>query len=702
MNPISFSDAGMTLTVDPVTGTARATAGDADIWTGSVVPALIVSGPDGRETRYPAISGTSGARDSVALVMDYGTGVSGRCELVHDDHGLLLRDLTLEFSATYSLCEVLFGVSPLTDEERRAVSDRSVPQWPDWSALAVCVPGLDPARSSSIARRWDLGQADVALGSFGPASGTPYGAAFPRPVLASAFGDDRGWVMIGAARIPTAQVSLMARATSFAMRWQFADDLWGHRSVVTIGDALRIGLAANPAEAWLWYSRSLPVSPRSRPRSATMTSFNTWGDFRHQSFDIDAQVRSALEVDAEVLVLDDGWETEESSGLPDSERIGDLDELVERIHAEGLEVGFWQSVGWVANPDLFGLTPDDLLCDSEGDPVKTNWALNPRDHAKFMVDPSTAGGQRFLRERTRRLAETYRPALFKLDFAYAFPSVTHAVPRDPEWRGEQLAYRVSEFIIGVAKQAHPEVAMLGYGAHPQFADLFDVISLDDMGDGGFENEAISHRHWSVWAAALGGWGIPVNGSGGYNSDQDGEVILNTAVLGSPGVIFATQDLREPAGVRKAARRRAIARWHRRTATWNPVWLDSDLGSPERQPRVRSWARSEPGGVSSLALRPSANGGRSTTFEGLSATGPVAVIAQGDSGLDQAAGTVAIIPCGAATITVPCRGTAVVTAFRERTAEPTTVTATDGAIVLTATDGDLDSGFEGWTVHRDDL
>lgn len=706
--PVTYNCDGLRLTI-PTNGSAASVFADdaaVPVWEGTLLPALVLVADGAAALHYPSVAEVAQGDRSVALTLEYGSHARGSCVLRVDTDGVVLDDLVFEFAEGVALADVYFGLSPLTAGQRQAVADFTVPEWPDWSAAAMCSPGMDPATSRSIARRWEMGQADVALGSFGPASGTPYGAAFPRPVYSAMMGDDRGWVLVGAVDIPAGEASLMMRGTSAAMRWQVRDDLWGTRNRVEFGRALRLLLAPDPVTAWHRYAATFPPAQRPALPSAFATTFNTWGDYRHGDYSTPRQVTMAKRYGAETLVLDQGWETQDGSALPDSDRIGSLSDLASELDLADVRIGFWQAVAWIDTPEAFGLGVEDLIVGADGVPIKTNWALDPRQGARFLIDPSSERARRFLVERTKALVAIYEAATIKLDFAYAFPSVARAVPRDPALRGERLAYAISTLLADAAREAGADVSVLGYSAHPAYAAIFDVISLDDMGDGGFENEGLSHRHWSVWASALGSLGIPVSGSSGYNVAQDGEIVLNTAVLGSPGAIFAGSELEDSEANRTHARRLGIGRWHRRTAQWWPLWLDSELGSPDRQPRVASWGRleGEERRLTALALRSSSPHSLADARPpGFESSADVAIIALGDGDLKRGTAVAAVIPVTSGEVRLPLVATAArVEMYRPgRPPEVTLIDVTDDAVSLVITESDLDEGVEGWVVERVD-
>ncbi len=250
-------------------------------------------------------------------------------------------------------------------------------------------------------RRWDLGQAIVALGLFGPALGSPYGAAFPRPTYSAGFGDDRGWLVAGTGEIVDAALTLDVRGTVGALRWRYREDLLagpgGRRR--SWNAPLRLTWAAHAVEA---FERYFATFERGRPDAspdAALAAWNSWGDFRRRDYRLDDLGAAAKELGAGVLVLDDGWETSISNGIADEVKLPQLRARLDAIRAGGMAVGFWQSVGWIDDPAAVGLTDDDLLLGVDGHPRRANWSARPPRHDRplrarpqLTADPALLGG----------------------------------------------------------------------------------------------------------------------------------------------------------------------------------------------------------------------------------------------------------------------------------------------------------------------
>jgi hypothetical protein len=634
------------------------------IWSGSLLPLFwLVGGDDDRRQAIKAtFAGTSGreAQDQGVIELTLGDLGTGRMRVNVQPRCLQMEQLEVNWHGTPPrLVAMYVGTEVLTEEQRAAVPTLERPFWPNWQALGFVIPSAKTSPMQSFFRRWDFGHADIALGSFGPAMGTPYSAAFPRPLLAAGIGNDRGVVCLGAGDVPAAALTLQIRSSSGCLEWLYREDLWGGPAdrCRRWEQPLRLCWEATAWQAYRRYFRSFDVPPSERHHAKAF--MGTWGDFRLMRFDLRATVDRAVDElgGGQVLCIDDAWESFAGSGEVHAQRLPRLAEDLDYARSRGLDIGVWQSCGWIADFRRVGLTEDDVMLNRDGRPMRTNWALDPHDEPKlaFCLDPSSARARAFLAERTRRLMTRYRPALLKLDFSYGLPGPDACAPRDPRDRGERLGWTLLRTIAEAAKAVDPAVTILGYSLHPGWDGVQDLVALDDLGDAGTD-EAGGHAEWSAWAALLGDRGRAIMGSSGYAWEVDTEVLLNTAVLGAPGMnLPRVRPDGSPPTPASLARRRAVTRWYRREARWEPLWLDSTAGTFSRPPQLRNWGRLEPGPdggrVTVLALRdPTAAGRADARLRGLHGTGCWALLAQGDA--DVFTGALAVVPFAAGTVWIP--------------------------------------------------
>jgi hypothetical protein len=320
--------------------------------------------------------------------------------------------------------------------------------------------------------------------------------------------------------------------------------------------------------------------------------FNTWGLWREKKYVITPIADFARQLGASMLVLDDGWESSQGSGLPNSKRFPHLSSDLTSIHDSGMTHGVWETLGWVDDTAALGLRAADLIIGKNGRPVKANWNFDPTSVSYYCLDISSARAREFLRQRTVRVMQTLKPSLLKLDFGYGLPSPAMGVPRNPLYRGERQYAEMVRIIAEAAKSVDPSVTIMYYSIGPLAIDGVDIVSLDDQGDLWYDIKG-GHGEWSIWASLLSDRNIAISGSSGYSWEPDDEVILNTAIIGVPGASLPMrQGDGQPVRQKFLNRRLAINKWFRKTIRWQPLWLDSQTGNFDGPPRLNCWGRME--------------------------------------------------------------------------------------------------------------
>ena len=416
------------------------------------------------------------------------------------------------------------------------------PFWPDWLADGFCIPSAKGASIQSFFRAWDFGHANLPLGSFGPSLGTPYAAAYPRPFYAAAMGGDAGWVAIGPGAVPDGALSLQIRSATAMLHLLHREDLWGAGPAMRQwDDPLRLCWSTTAWDAYRLLFQTFPISSPTCVHHQR-SSINTWGAFKTGDFNLRRLVDRAAASAAKVLVIDDLWETFNGSGEPDNSRFPQFENDLNYALHKGLEIGFWQSIGWIDQPAAVGLTNDDLLCGADGIPRRANWAMSPHfvGPLHYCIDVSSQRASAFVRDRTLRIMRRFHPTLLKLDFGYGLPGPDVAVPKNPAFRGEQMAFQLICLIANAAREVNPNITIQYYGLHPLMQPVTDIVALDDLGDAG-QQEAAGHGQWAIWSALAGAHGTAIMASSGYDWNADDEVLLNTAVIGAPGCVLPMDD-----------------------------------------------------------------------------------------------------------------------------------------------------------------
>jgi hypothetical protein len=190
---------------------ARLYAADArsPIWTGSLLPAFWLQDSAGRHYVHARFrpNGILSKNDNHQIPISLDGYGHGTLIVTLHSWGLSFDSLIIQWQGNPpAIIDLYLGTSfPPEETSNMLMGDR--PYLPDWQSAGYCVPGAREGATQSYFRNWDFDQAEIALGSFGPSMGSPYAAAFPRPLLFAGMGNDKGWVCFGAGSVPDATKS---------------------------------------------------------------------------------------------------------------------------------------------------------------------------------------------------------------------------------------------------------------------------------------------------------------------------------------------------------------------------------------------------------------------------------------------------------------------------------------------------------------
>ena len=651
-------DYNLTWDLDTDKARVAAMAKSATIWEGSLLPSFWLANRN-HEMHYVHARFDKNKsivrEDRLELNLVFEGFGTGRLVVQKKEWGLQFERLTVSWNSYIpAIVEMYFGtrasdsnsyVHPLSDK----------PFKPDWQSAGYCVPGAKEGTVQSYFRNWDFGQTEIALGNYGPSLGTPYGAAFPRPFLFTGMGSNDGWVALGAGAIPDAAMMVRIQSTHGCFKYLYREDLWGASAnhERTWEEPLRITMDKTAPDAFAKYFSSFPAKKSFiQPKPL----WNTWGMWRLRKFPMKPLADFADKIKAGVFVLDDSWESSQGSGKPNLQRFPDFEKDIQYVRSKKMDIGAWETLGWISDTLPYGFASQDLIVDRRGRPCKTNWNFDDAGESYYCLDISSEKVKTFLRERTLSMMKTLMPMVIKLDFGYAMPDPNIGVPRDPAYRGERYSYELMEIIAGAAKSVNPSVTIMYYGISPLWSPVVDLVSLDDQGDLWYELHR-GHQEWSIWASLLSKQGVAITGSSSYNWNDDAEVLLNSAILGLPGASLAlTLDQDKPIPESYINRRFALNKWCRRTLIWEPAWFNSIKGDLDGPPRLNCWGRLEPVGdkklLTALALR---EAGKETiddeSLKGARWTGDWCLIAQDDQYVFSSY-QLAIIPFTAGSISIP--------------------------------------------------
>lgn len=579
------------------------------VWQGSLLPAFYLA-ENGRKTfvkarvtRVEVIGkredipyGQDSAEQGLRLMLQLGDIGQGSMVVLREAWGLSITTLNVTWNQTPpAIIGMYFGASDKSIAHSLVWPTWDKPFLPDWQSPLFCVPGAKGGTPQSYFRMWDFGQANVALGNFGPSMGSPYGAAYPRPLYYAAMGSDKGYIALGAGSIPDAAMSLRIQSTRGCFEYIYHEDLWGAPASRKRNwkEPLRITLGKDAWDAFKAYYKSFGRTNRVTPGPRVI--WNTWGMWGQGHYQIRPVADFAKKEKADVLVLDDGWQSSQGSGTPNLQRFPHFFQDLAYVRKKGLDIGLWESVGWIAKPFAHGLTKADLILDRKGQPCQANWNFDPGGKAFYCLDISSLNARKYIQQRTLRIMKTLKPAVLKLDFMYGLPSPGMGVPRNAAYRGERYGYALFHLIAATAKSVDPDVIIQGYSISPLWINDEDMVSMDDQGDFWYDSRK-GHGQWSLWGSLLSNEGIRIGGSSGYQWEKDESAVLNTCILGQPGAVLKIADTGE---ARYVNRRLAIDQWYRRTLLWYPLWLNSQKGGYTAPPQLNCWGRLETRGADTL-------------------------------------------------------------------------------------------------------
>jgi enterochelin esterase-like enzyme len=627
-------------------------------WQGSLLPGFWLRDATGKNSFVKAKVLSGGAvmePERLTLALEIGKYGKGSLQLEKAPWGLRVKTFQVEWNKTVpAIIEMYLGASLPSTKSTTAQPGWDRPFFPDWQTMGYCVPGAKAGTVQSYFRKWDMGNAAIALGNFGPSMGTPYGAGFPRPVLFAGMGNDGAWLTIGAGSVPDGALSLKLQSTRSCLQYLYREDLWGPVPGKTRvwEDPWRITIDSTAYAAFSAYYASFPPAGKATALHGA-SAWNTWGMWRNKQYAIPPIADLAQQAGNETLVLDDPWESSQGSGKPNTVLFPRFYEDLAYIRSKGMQVGLWETVGWVKDPTALGLDTSDLVLDKARQPCKTSWSFDPEEAVNYCLDISSARARRFLEQRTAWIMRNIKPHLLKLDFGYGLPNPDMGVPRDPRYRGERYCFELIRIIASAAKRIDPKVIILYYGISPLWAPVTDMVSLDDQGDLWY-NIHQGHQEWSIWASLLSQQGVALSGSSGYDWEQDGTVLRNTLVLGVPGAVLPVvtpKNTRIPIGYLN--RRLALNKWYRRTLFWEPWWGNSITGNMQQAPQLRCWGRMEQSMLTALVLdEQAADTLQLPTGEVLHWSGSWGLIAQ-DTQSVSTSGKLAVIPFREGRLALPC-------------------------------------------------
>jgi hypothetical protein len=175
------------------------------------------------------------------------------------------------------------------------------------------------------------------------------------------------------------------------------------------------------------------------------------------------------------VVLDDKWQFEYGSWRADERKWPDLRAWIADRHDVGQRVLLW----WKA-----------------WDPEGVDRALCVRDAAGVPagVDPTHPGYEAHLRDSVQHMLsdDGYGADGFKIDFTARTPSGPTLSRHGDAW-GLELLHRLLWILHDEAKRVRPDALVMTHTPHPAFADVTDMIRLNDVNTRAPVVEQMTHR-----------------------------------------------------------------------------------------------------------------------------------------------------------------------------------------------------------------
>jgi hypothetical protein len=162
------------------------------------------------------------------------------------------------------------------------------------------------------------------------------------------------------------------------------------------------------------------------------------------------------------VVLDDKWQSTYGRNEPDAAKWPDLRGWIARRHERGQRVLLW----WKAwDPE--GLPPELCVCNPDGEPLAFDPTL-----------PAAADELRAIVARMLGPAGLDADGL-KIDFTARTPSGRAAASHSGAW-GIAILHELLAVVHDAAKTAKADALVVTHAPHPSFADVSDMIRLNDM------------------------------------------------------------------------------------------------------------------------------------------------------------------------------------------------------------------------------
>lgn len=214
----------------------------------------------------------------------------------------------------------------------------------------------------------------------------------------------------------------------------------------------------------------------------------------------------------------DKWQISRHRLVPDPAKFPDLRAYADWHHAAGRHV-----VAWLGMWRVDQAPAEMCICNAKGE--------------RLGLDPESPAFRKQLQEDVHHLisADGYDFDGFFLDFTAELPTAA-GVQRSGSLWGMELLHEYVRLIHEAAKAAKPDAMILSHCAHPYFADVVDVLRLNDYC---FKNPTLVEqmRYRASIAKASSDWLINTDGWCMYDIGQWREMLRAAPDVGIPATWF---------------------------------------------------------------------------------------------------------------------------------------------------------------------
>ena len=218
----------------------------------------------------------------------------------------------------------------------------------------------------------------------------------------------------------------------------------------------------DPRRPPAWWSEPMFCGWGAQCRLAAASTGGAKGFARQESYDEFLATLERHGIVPGTVVIDDKWQAAYGTNRPDTTKWHDLRGWIDRRHEAGQHVLLW----WKAW-DAEGLPPD--LC------------IRRPDGTSVAIDPTNPGARDAIQESIAyMLGPTGLDADgLKVDFTARTPSGRALSTHGRGW-GIALLHELLAIVYAAAKQAKPDALVITHTPHPAFADVTDMVRLNDM------------------------------------------------------------------------------------------------------------------------------------------------------------------------------------------------------------------------------